>query len=328
LERLPILERKNIPVCVLGVNEAWDGRRYCQELSRILVDWKVRIVHINSWLRWPWIAEALRDCGIPGVLTLHGTVARPRFKDWVGINRKPFYLYRERREFSRLALPIISISEQSATNLAIRFNHALRTTVVHCGVADPITKAEPQIPVAVAQIIWVGSMIPRKRPLLALQALACLLERGCRCRLVMLGDGPLMAKVKEAANRLSIGDVDLMGTVEDVERQLRSSQILLHTASNEGIPYAILDAMAHRLPIVAVNSGAMSEAVIHDQTGHLVPLGKESLLPDFVGKLVDSPKLRENFGLSGYQLFKRNFSISAMVEGTLAAYDKLADVKI
>src|SRR5207247_8617161 len=71
-------------------------------------------------------------------------------------------------------------------------------------------------------------------------------------RLVILGDGPLRAKLEERVSRLNLSDrIVMKGFVNNVQDEMASSSVFAQISLQEGLPIALLDAMALGLPVIA-----------------------------------------------------------------------------
>jgi glycosyltransferase involved in cell wall biosynthesis len=110
-------------------------------------------------------------------------------------------------------------------------------------------------PAGTPVVLWVGRMLPRKSPVLAVEAFAHL-RRVMPARLIMAGDGPLEGQVRAAAERLGIaGDVELLGRVAlaDVKPLYDSSSVMLFTSLRESFGAPFLEALGRGLPTVALD---------------------------------------------------------------------------
>jgi glycosyltransferase involved in cell wall biosynthesis len=111
-------------------------------------------------------------------------------------------------------------------------------------------------------VFWVGRLLPRKAPVLAIEAFAEL-RKIMPARLVMAGDGPLREQVRSAVQRLGIDqDVQLLGQVPlaDVKPLYDAASVLLFTTLRESIGAPILEAMGRGLPAVALDHHGIADA--------------------------------------------------------------------
>jgi glycosyltransferase involved in cell wall biosynthesis len=81
--------------------------------------------------------------------------------------------------------------------------------------------------------------------------------------------------------------------------------------------------MAMGLAVVGTRAGGIPEAVVHGETGLLVPAGDPKPLAAALVRLLKDPALRARFGEAGRMRVERHFGVDKLVEGTIAAYGDL-----
>jgi glycosyltransferase involved in cell wall biosynthesis len=91
----------------------------------------------------------------------------------------------------------------------------------------------------------------------------------------------------------------LVGNVSDVPRYLRVMDIFVLPSYREGLPRSILEAMATRLPVVATNIRGCREAVLHEETGLIVPPTDSHSLERAVRYLLTNPDVAKQMGYAG-----------------------------
>jgi glycosyltransferase involved in cell wall biosynthesis len=322
-----ILERWGIPVKVLGAGPQCGRRAYSRLLAAALSESRVRLVHVNAWLRFQTIVETVRSLGLPIVCTRHCTDARPGWRDYLGLNpRRPFNLWRERVRARRDRVPMICISQTGLERLRIRWPEFSPATVVYNGVRAGAARSEHAPPPGEPLIVWAGSFVPRKRPFLALETFRRVLRTACpAARLRMLGDGPLRSRVSAAAARVS-DRIELPGQVSGVMDHLSEGSIFLQTSANEGISYALLEALSAGLPAVATAAGATCEAVLDGLNGFLAPVDHVEGLASGCSRLLRDERLRRSFGEQATAHIASRFSLDRMVVQTLEAYQRFCGV--
>jgi glycosyl transferase family 1/glycosyl transferase family 4 len=110
----------------------------------------------------------------------------------------------------------------------------------------------------------------------------------------------------------------------DLWQDLSTASVFLYVTEMEGLGSAALAAMAAGVPVIATRVGGLPEIVEHERTGLLVdsPPAPEELAAA-VQRLLDDPALAAEMGRQGREKVKRQFSIEAMVEGTLRVYEEV-----
>jgi len=123
-------------------------------------------------------------------------------------------------------------------------------------------------------VLFVGRLVERKRPLLLLECLAEARGEAPDLRLEVLGDGPLMPAVRQRVTDLGLDDaVTLAGFVSDTPERLRAADGFVLCSTIEGLPNAMLEAMASGLPCLATRISGTEDALTHEETGLLVDPG-------------------------------------------------------
>ncbi|MCH2111193.1 MAG: glycosyltransferase family 4 protein [Polyangiaceae bacterium] len=143
-------------------------------------------------------------------------------------------------------------------------------------------------------IVSVGQLIHRKRMSVLIEALALLKARGTSLRLGILGKGPEKDALLEQiqASQLS-QEVQLLGYVDDVEQFLPSAEVFALVSSWEGVPFAMIEAMASGLVPVVTDVGTISDWVTAGETGEIVPVDDAPALAQVLEELFvrDRPRL-------------------------------------
>ena len=89
----------------------------------------------------------------------------------------------------------------------------------------------------------------------------------------------------------------------------------------EGLPLSILEAMRAGLPVIASHVGGVSEAVVHQKTGWLVPAGQDAPLLQALQTLLPDRSRLYDMGQAGRVRFEEKFTFLQMAEKTLDVYD-------
>ena len=141
-------------------------------------------------------------------------------------------------------------------------------------------------------------------------------------RLVIVGDGPQRNAIQTQLQGLKLGDrVILAGNQHDVLPWLQAMDVfVLPSYANEGVPQAILQAMACGLPVVATPIGSVAEAVSHEVTGLMVEPHCVGCLRTAIERLLSSPPLRHGLGAAATQFARTNFDISGMLDKMEAVF--------
>lgn len=120
-------------------------------------------------------------------------------------------------------------------------------------------------------IAFLGTLTEQKRPSIFLRAAACL-SQVIRAQFLVFGrDGNVLCDLKKQTADLGIADfVTFTGFRQDVESLLAGCDLVIAPAVNEGHGRVLVEAMLHRVPVIASDSGGHSEIIRHRETGLLV----------------------------------------------------------
>ncbi|HUV73213.1 MAG TPA: glycosyltransferase, partial [Anaerolineae bacterium] len=91
----------------------------------------------------------------------------------------------------------------------------------------------------------------------------------------------------------------------------------------EGLPLTILEAMASALPVVASDVAGIGEAVVHGETGIIVPPKDPTALSESIRELLSNEAKATTLGQKGLARVQESFTVEKMVRETAAIYRKL-----
>lgn len=122
------------------------------------------------------------------------------------------------------------------------------------------------------------------------------------------GDGPDDKQLKEMAMELGLGNsVIFHGNTTNVREKLLKNEIFVLTSDFEGMPNALMEAMALGMPVISTKcSPGGAEALIHDEEdGILTDCGDEKGIADALCKYADNQQIEERYGKQARQTMKR-----------------------
>lgn len=148
-------------------------------------------------------------------------------------------------------------------------------------------------------VVTACRLVPDKRVDKVLDVIDLARQEGRRMRFVICGDGPAFGPlVAEAERRQMEGWVHFLGHVPEIERILVESDVMLSPSASEGgIPFAMVQGLLAGLPVVATAVGGTRDLIVDDSDGCLVPGGGSG---DAVGlyrglrEVIDQPADRQN----------------------------------
>lgn len=181
--------------------------------------------------------------------------------------------------------------------------------------------AEFGLPADAPTIGVVAQLVERKGHRTLLAAMA---EAGERARVIFLGEGGLRGELEAEAARLGVGGrVHFAGHRRDLQRWMGNFDLVVHPALMEGLGVALLQAAAAGVPVVASAVGGIPEAVLHGQTGLLVPPRDPAALGAAIRELLDDPARRAAVGQAAQRRVLAEFDVPAMADRHVELYRAL-----
>jgi glycosyltransferase involved in cell wall biosynthesis len=170
----------------------------------------------------------------------------------------------------------------------------------------------------------VAQLIERKRHALLFAELGALVERHPDVRVLCFGRGPLAEALKrDVAARGLEPHVRFLGFRDDLRHLLPGIDLLVHPAEREGLGVALLEAASAARAVVACAAGGIVDAVEHEVSGLVVPVGDGAALRAAIERLIADPEERRRMGAAGRARAVARFSVDRMVEQHLELYARL-----
>lgn len=172
---------------------------------------------------------------------------------------------------------------------------------------------------------YVSRLSPEKGVDVALQVHRLVVQQRPDVQLVIAGEGSLLATLQQQADRLGLGSsVQWLGYRNDMDEWYKKMTVLLVAYQNEGLPNAMLEAMGHGVPVVAVALGGIPEVITNAMTGFLVPsITDIQTLADRIVALLNDPVLCQRIGEEGRQTVRQRFSLDARAMALINEYLEL-----
>lgn len=164
-------------------------------------------------------------------------------------------------------------------------------------------------------IVCAARLSSAKRIDVLLEALSMLRADSVLWRCQILGAGPLEAELRARANQLGLSElVTFVGYVEDVRPHLRQADLFVLSSDKEGLPLALLEAMACGLPAIVTEVGGTGEVVVQNETGLLVRRGDAEGLARGIRQLLGNAGSREKMGLAARRRIHEHFEIEQAMQ--------------
>jgi len=141
-------------------------------------------------------------------------------------------------------------------------------------------------------------------------------------RFVIVGQGPLEPELRAEHARLRLdATVDIVGYRPDAQRLTAAADLFVLASHHEGIPVAVMEALAAGVPVVATRVGGLAEAIDDGMSGRLVPVRRPDLLADAVVALAADPDARRHLS-AGASAASARFSATRSAGEIEAVYDR------
>jgi len=274
---------------------------------------------------------AAHRTGVPAVYTPHLFVyrtqrRRPRRGAHV---RHHVNLAVERRLGRHTAMIVACAEDERRAALADRIVPAERVEVVLYGVAPDLSlPPDPELMEFRGDgplLGFVAGLRDQKGLPTLLEALERLATDGRAPRFAIVGNGPLREEVAERIERGRLRESTLLVPFAGrVEPYLRALDGYVLPSYWEGMPIAVLEAMAAGLPVVASAVDGTPEAVSHERTGFLVPVHDAGALALRMGQIAGEPELRARMGRAAQEEAAARFTVPRMVDELETLYRRVA----
>jgi glycosyltransferase involved in cell wall biosynthesis len=197
--------------------------------------------------------------------------------------------------------------------------------VEQCVLPRARARAELGLPAAGAVL----GTVARFDPVKALEVLLEAVARLPGATLVLIGDGPEAGRLRARARRLGIEPrVVFAGARPEAVRWFAALDAYVSASRSEGLPLALVEAMATGLPVVATRVSGHVDTVTPGKTGALVPVDDPAALAAAVGALLADPARARAAGAAGRARARREFTVDRMAAEVAEVYRRAAAPKV
>ena len=173
----------------------------------------------------------------------------------------------------------------------------------------------PAWPERLPQLIMASRFARQKDPMTLIHAMRILQERHVATRLSFagLGKARLLKQCQKATVRLRLSaQVDFLGQVSGLPNLLGQHQIFVLSTHYEGMPLALIEAMAMGCACIGSDVVGVREVIEHGRTGLLVPEGDAQALADAIAQLLADPVRAELMGQAARARAREQFDLAIM----------------
>ena len=162
-------------------------------------------------------------------------------------------------------------------------------------------------------ILSVGRLSFEKGHIFLLQSVPVVIERFPKTQFIIAGDGLLKSKLEAEADRLGITDsFRFLGIRTDVPQLLAASDIFVLPSRSEGLPMALLEAMAMSVPVIATDVGGINQVVKNQVTGLLIPSEDPVAIAESINELLEDKSKRTRLARAAKEIVVKNYSMEKM----------------
>lgn len=244
----------------------------------------------------------VRHDGVTWSVTVHGPfdfMERREIKPWYKVESAAF---------------VVCISDFGRSMMLSRLGPDLwdKLVVVHCGLNLPAVGVASWSPSSSNRIVCTGRLVGPKGQRVLLDAVSLLRERGVDVDLRFIGEGPDRRYLEDAIIELGLSDrVALLGAkpAPEVLDEVRRADVFCLPSFAEGIPIALMEAMAIGTPVVTTHVFGIPELVTDRVSGRLVRPGRADQLADAILEVLTDSDARDRYVTAGMETVKQEFDV-------------------
>jgi glycosyltransferase involved in cell wall biosynthesis len=173
--------------------------------------------------------------------------------------------------------------------------------------------------------VIVARLFPEKNHLMLLEAFANVTRRIENARLLIVGEGSERAAIEQKIRALNLETaVQVLGVRRDVPRLLAAADLFVLSSDREGLPIAVLEAMAAGKPVVATAVGDLPTVVQDGETGRLVEAKNSSAFATAIIEILGDLALSSKMGAAAKRAVD-DYSLQSMIEKFHQLYSRSED---
>jgi glycosyltransferase involved in cell wall biosynthesis len=256
----------------------------------------------------------------------------PRYK-WL-LKPKRYAHNQLYRLTSRLVSGFIAVSDEVKKNMVEILGPIQDRIVVICNGVDverygqPVDKVSMRSQLgleATARLIAVVATFREpKGHRYMVEAMAALVPQHPDVHALFVGDGDLREELQTRVERLGLGEhIHFLGNRSDVPELLATSDLFVLPSLWEGLPMALIEAMAAGTPVVATAVSGTVQVMIPGETGLVVPPGNSQMLAKAILELLSDPARAQAMGIAAKQRVQAEFSAQKQADEHLTLYYRL-----
>ena len=303
------------------------------ELKKIISTYKYDIIHCHTPMGGVIAriaGKSFRKYGLKIVYTAHG------FHFYKGAPLLNWLLYYPIEKYlSKFTDALITINKEDYTFSNKQFNikniYMLRSVGINLEKFYPLNIKEDKVNLRNRYafslndfiLLYVAEFIPRKNHKLLFDLLPSLKDAMPNLKVILAGKGPLLDYYVNYARANNLADiVSFVGYVDNIADYYRLSDLFFMPSFQEGLPMAVIEALATGLPVVCSKIRGHIDVIQHGKNGFLCDLNKKASFFDAVIKLCNDSELRDSMRIINIS-DARKYSIDIILNEMMKIYSEV-----
>jgi glycosyltransferase involved in cell wall biosynthesis len=296
--------------------------KYSLHLMRVLNTSRYDIINLNSHLQI-WAMPVILSTTlskIPLVVTIHGPYQKMNLlMDTI----QKVYLHTFCRLLWIKAKAIICLTEADAKEIAGYGCPKEKITVIPNWVNTDLFRPSTE---KRNRILWTGRFVSPKGLEYLVKAAQIVVSEHPNCKFVLIGDGPLKPRIEKMVSDLKLSEwFEFRGYLRNdkVAEEMAKDSIFAFPSLKEGMPYAILEAAASGMAIVASDIPSMRAVLKDGEHALLVKPEDHILLANAILRLLRSEELRAQIQKKARKLMEKSFAANIIIGKTIHLYENV-----
>jgi colanic acid/amylovoran biosynthesis glycosyltransferase len=272
------------------------------------------LLHAHYGPNGVWALALARNLKIPLIVTFHGSDATLTDLRYHKTHPSFRYYLAKKGKLKKSSALFLAVSKFVRGKLLEQGFPEERVLVHYTGVDTK--KFQPAGTEGSPLILFVGRLVEFKGAEFLIRAAGELQKQLPASELVLIGEGPLRADLEKLAKQL-LRRYRFLGvrSSEEVREWMNRASVVCmpsittRSGEGEGLGMVCAEAQAVGKPVVAFDSGGISEVVSHKETGFLAAEGDWQALAEYLFVLLQDTKIRERFGLAARERMLRQFDL-------------------
>lgn len=255
----------------------------------------------------------------PSIVTVHGVLA---WRDPLITSAQYAYLYSAGSWIFKNATSIICLTRSDAHEVARFGCPQEKIRIIPNAVDTELFRPRPDQEED-GMILWAGRFVREKGLEYLIEAAKEITARHHEVKLILAGDGPQRPKIMSLAHEFGLNEsIIFTGALpkEQIAELLGKASIFVLPSLKEGLPKALLEAMAAGKAVVASDIPGVDEIIENHRNGLLVPPKNSERMAEAIAKLLIDGGLRERIGSEARRLVLKRYGWDGILDRIESAY--------